>query len=462
VIGLLYPQSTALVTTPTPMLRFRLAAGLSSATVDVCADRGCRVVRWSSTVSTPVARMTIELPPGATFWRVRAHATDGGEVSSPTWVFRVGHRKAVVDTSWLEGWDFNGDGIDDVPLGWFGAHAYGGADVAHMAARTAALEGMPCSTYDLTRLACLGLGDLQPAGDVDGDGFADALAHVSLDGSLGVPDAPTVHVPAHVLLFRGRESGSPDPADSDVCAEMAAVVPLGDVNGDGFADVAVRCADTWRVYRGSKLGLLATKDTLRAPVIPALDVDADGLPDVLTGDGLRLGTPKGLGVALDVAPMPVADVVGAVARPDGTVDFVARRGDLRTAWRVVPGKASREVPWSWPRPLAGRGADVLVPVGDVDGDGFDDVAEGQDRMGGWVQLLPGGPHAPTEPVLRWSSDPVVSFGTPIALGDVNGDGYDDLGVHAVNDIDADEHLYFGGSRGVSARAAASWRVRGHP
>lgn len=103
-----------------------------------------------------------------------------------------------------------------------------------------------------------------------------------------------------------------------------------------------------------------------------------------------------------------------------------------------------------------------MPVGDVDGDGFDDVAEGQERLGGWVRLLPGGPHAPTEPVLRWSSDRVVSFGKPIALGDVNGDGYDDLGVRAVNDIDAEEHVYLGGAHGLGARAAASWNVRSRP
>ena len=93
-IGLLSPQSTALVTTPTPTLRFRLSGGLSSATVDVCADRRCRVVRGSTTVSSPTVRVTRELPPGAAFWRVRARAVDGGEVCSPTWVFRVGHRKA--------------------------------------------------------------------------------------------------------------------------------------------------------------------------------------------------------------------------------------------------------------------------------------------------------------------------------------------------------------------------------
>jgi hypothetical protein len=460
-IGLFSPQSTALVTTPTPTLRFRLAGGLSSATVEVCADRACRVVRWSSTVSSPAVRVPSELPPGAAFWRVRAPSVNGGEVSSPTWVFRVAHRKATADTSWLEGWDFNGDGIDDIPLGWFGAHAYGGAHVAHVAARTAALDGRPC-TNDLSRPSCLGLGDLRPAGDLDGDGFADALARVSLDGAISAPDGSAVHVPAHVLLFRGGESSSPDPVATDVCADMAAVVPLGDVDGDGFADLAVRCADTWYVYRGSERGLLATKDSLRAPVIPALDVNADGLPDVLTGDGLRLGTPKGLGVALDVAPMPVTDVMGAVARADGTVDFVARRGDQLTRWRVVAGAASREEPWAGHRSLGGRGRDLLVPVGDVDGDGFDDLAEGQDRVGGWVRFLPGGPHAPTEPVLRWGGDYVVTFGTPSALGDVNGDGYDDLGVRVVNDVDAEEHVYLGGSRGVSARPAASWKVRGKP
>jgi hypothetical protein len=121
-IALLSPQSTALVNTPTPTLRFQLSpAGLSSATVEVCADGGCGVVRWSSEVSTPAVRVAMDLPPGPAFWRVRAHGPDGGEVVSRTWVFRVAHRKAPVDTSWLEGWDANGDGIDDIPLGWFGA-----------------------------------------------------------------------------------------------------------------------------------------------------------------------------------------------------------------------------------------------------------------------------------------------------------------------------------------------------
>ncbi len=381
-------------------------------------------------------------------------------------MFRIGHRKGAADTSWLDGWDYNGDGFDDIPLGWFGAHALGGADVARLAARTAALGGRPCAN-DLSRPSCLGLGDLTPAGDVDGDGFADAVARVALDGAISEPHGFEVHTPAHVLLYRGDESSSSEPVDTDVCAEMAAASPLGDVDGDGFADLAVRCADGWRVYRGSARGLLATKDTLRPPVIPALDVNSDGLPDVLTGDGLRLGGPQGLGGALDVAPMPVEAVVGAVARADGIVDFVARSGDPITAWRVVAGAASRARPWATHGALGGgSGSVLLAPVGDVDGDGFDDVAAAQDRVGGWARLLSGGPHAPTEPVLRWvggsAVDGVATFGRPTALGDVNGDGYDDLGVRAVDDDDVEEQLYLGGSRGAGSRPATSFKVQGRP
>ena len=55
--------------------------------------------------------------------------------------------------------------------------------------------------------------------------------------------------------------------------------------------------------------------------------------------------------------------------------------------------------------------------------------------------------------MRWSSDAVVTFGKPIALGDVNGDGYDDLGVRAVNDIDA-EGLPFHVTLAVANRTAS--------
>jgi hypothetical protein len=467
-VALLSPQSTALVSTPTPTLRFRLSGGLSSAKVEVCADRGCRVVRWSSDVSTPVARVAAKLPPGPAFWHVRAHDADGGEVSSPTWVFRVGHRKAVVDTSWLMGWDVNGDGIDDLPLplGWFGAFVYGDTTPARAVVQTSALEGAPCSS-EKPRASCVGLGYLLGAGDVDGDGFADALSRVAADGSLSGPNgSEEVHIAPHVLLFRGRESGSPEPMDSAVCPDMRTAVALGDTDGDGFADVAVQCGETWQMYRGSERGLVAASGALRPPILSALDVNADGLPDVLTGDGLRLGATSGLGAPLDVAPMPVADVVGAVARADGVVDFVARQGRQFTVWHAAPGEASRAERRLSSRFLSGQSEESeepVVPVGDVDGDGFDDIAVGKPAQGGWVQVLPGGPRAPRESLLKLA-DRVVDFGWPVTVGDFNGDGYDDLLVRYIDDVDIgmNAYLYLGGPHGLASQPAAGWSAPSQP
>jgi hypothetical protein len=455
-IALLSPQSTSLVSTPTPTLRFRLSAGLSSAKVEVCADRGCLVTRWSSEVSAPVARVATKLPPGPAFWRVRARGADGTEVSSPTWVFRVGHRKAAVDTSWLMGWDVNGDGIDDFafPSGEYGGFVCGDATPAQAVAHTSAMEGKPCTSEMGLRASCLALGGLHPAGDIDGDGFADALLRAALEGSISGRDGGHVHIPPHVLIFRGREAGSPEPVESAVCPDMQAAVALGDIDGDGFADVAVQCGEGWRMYRGSERGLIAAPGALRPPVLSALDVNADGLPDVLTGDGLRLGGTSGLGAPLDVAPMPVADVVGAVARADGVVDFVARQGRQVTVWHAAPGEASRAV-----RRLSLRSptdAEVsVVPVGDIDGDGVDDIAVGNAMQGGWVQVLPAGSRGPSEPLLKaghWT----VDFGWPLTIGDFNGDGYDDLGVRDIDDMYMNAHVYLGGPRGLASQPAASW------
>ena len=458
-IRLWSPQSTALVVTPTPTLRFHFPTGVSAAKVEVCADRECREVRWSSEVSVGVARVSTELSPGPWFWHVRARGNRRTALESPTWVFRVNHRRATGGTSWLQGWDCNGDGLDDIPLGWSGSFALGSRAKAHAAQLSAELDGKPCGGMGAPP-SCLALGELLPAGDVDGDGFADALAHVGLEGDINV-GGNMMHVDQHVLLYRGRNGGIAEPVDSPVCAELRAALPVGDIDGDGFADVAARCDETWRLYRGSERGLLANSEVLTAPVVDALDVNGDGFADIMTGDGLRLGGPTGLGAPVDVAPMPVADVVGAVARDDGGIDFVAGRQGQLTAWEVVLGHAVHAVQRPWSRLAARRASETVAVIGDIDGDGFDDLAEGHADARGWVQVRPGGPLAPKEPVLG-CKDPMVDFGVPFAVGDVNGDGYEDLGVSDINDNNVDKSVYFGGPHGVASQPAVTWDSWGRP
>jgi hypothetical protein len=65
-----------------------------------------------------------------------------------------------------------------------------------------------------------------------------------------------------------------------------------------------------------------------------------------------------------------------------------------------------------------------LPVGDVDGDGYDDVVEYRvDGAGHESLLAPGGPNGVSGPTSRFD---ILRGGYPTPLGDVNGDGFDDV------------------------------------
>jgi hypothetical protein len=61
-----------------------------------------------------------------------------------------------------------------------------------------------------------------------------------------------------------------------------------------------------------------------------------------------------------------------------------------------------------------------------------------------------------------SKDTIVDFGVPFAIGDVNGDGYEDLGVSAINDNNFEKSVFFGEPHGVQPQPAATWSFWGHP
>ena len=122
---------------------------------------------------------------------------------------------------------------------------------------------------------------------------------------------------------------------------------------------------------------------------------------------------------------------------DGAVDVVvARPGANATGLLFIagtPGGKPRAVPWT-----EGRSADDLAtvtPAGDIDGDGYRDVLLLQphaDESRGAVQLLRGGAAAVPAAAARLRGDrPGARLGAKaVALGDVDGDGYGDVGVLA--------------------------------
>lgn len=256
--------------------------------------------------------------------------------------------------------------------------------------------------------------------DLDGDGFTD----VAVGCSVGT---------WQVSVYAGGEGGlSVDPAwseDSGGGTFGRSLAMPGDVDGDGYAELVAgntSLGDNGQVlvYMGGHDGLGHSAVVLSgdedhpvgAVVAAAGDVDGDGLADILSGGGPALET-----------PLAAAVFAGSAAGPSPTPSYHL----------------------AWPSGAQGFGAS-MAGVGDVDGDGWQDLCIGADGIpatggvagAGQVLCWRGGATGPDgTPTWTWA-DPVAGTmaGRAIAgAGDVDGDGFADvlIGRPAWSD---DQHL----------------------
>lgn len=188
------------------------------------------------------------------------------------------------------------------------------------------------------------------AGDVTGDGIADIV--LGIDGTAAFADS-FLSVSSYVNLLRGRGDGSFHAPISTIVGDGLATFAVGDLNGDGRADL----------------------------VTVELNPFTTGMPSV----AVRFAGPGGsfLDAASTAIAAPPAALVLGDAEGDGDLDILLAQGTAGLAWMHNDGQGAFSAPMVMPGIAEARS----VAVADLTGDGRPDLVVGGANG---VTLLAGG------------------------------------------------------------------------
>jgi VCBS repeat protein/FG-GAP repeat protein len=226
--------------------------------------------------------------------------------------------------------------------------------------------------------------------------------------------------------------------------EFSNGVVSADFNGDGFADVVAlntvqppvsSIASNIEAYLTTAAGVFAAPvaipDGFNPLYIANADINGDGLMDVVTAsyaDGAldvffnNKSTPGSFNPALVLNSPGASQVAIADMNGDGMLDLVSADFNVSLFLQTSPGT------FAAPISLYPGGAN-WVALGDLNGDGAADVAL-TDSVGVKVLMHTGAASSTTfaAPVSVFTQTPNANVvgGNIIAIGDVNGDGLNDL------------------------------------
>lgn len=262
------------------------------------------------------------------------------------------------------------------------------------------------------------------SGDVTGDGVEDIITGTGAGAAGG-----------HVKVFDGRTGAEIRSFFAYAAAFSGGVtVAAGDVNGDGFDDIITGAGP------GSTGGHVKVFDGATGQELQSFfafggfsggvnvasgDIDGDGRDDVIVGSG-----------------------------PGGGPHV-----------KVFDSGGGAELASFFAYPAAFSGG-VFVASGDVDGDGRDDIitGAGPGAAGGHVKVFSGASGAEIRSFLA-VDDPSFAGGVRVAVGDVTGDGADDIitGVGPGPIASGQSHVkVFDGRRGAELASFFAYGAASNP
>ena len=339
--------------------------------------------------------------------------------------------------------DINKDGYDDMIIGAPGASAdgyelfsgtvlvyLGSARGIHSMPDKILMDDMASSSFGI----CVAGG-----GDINGDGYSDVIIGAPAYGY----QQSQQEFYGRAYIYYGSPAGLPDTPGSFLSGEIVRrsfgymLVNAGDINGDGFADIAVSedgfdnqdySTGIVKVYTGSDTGLVTTYS--KKYTLPQVST--------FTGLGRKLAGGNDLngdGYSDLVINQPFYNYVDQ--SPGGSVLVTVPR--FWICYGSPAGLATDPVIISQ-APAGLTNETDISSAGDVNGDGYTDLALTGDhydtskgRYSGRMIIYHGSATGLTESGFEYADTGRLSPGLKIAgAGDIDGDGFDDLLVGAPN------------------------------
>ena len=383
--------------------------------------------------------------------------------------------------------DFNGDGREDLATGAPYEDIGSDTDAGMvLVLYSAGSGGLSSSGYQAINLGDGSLpqsaghesfGGVLAVGDFNNDGYDDLV--VSSGGGVSGVGIDTLYI------FWGGAAGL-STSNFQTITEIGypffweGSIAAGDLNGDGFDDLAVsNTNDAVRLYFGSVSGLAnggcPQSDTFGCPTQFTMEqlIDYWNLTNVGTkgsenaqpnfGKSLAIGDLNNDGYADLAIGAPGADaendcvvvVVNISDCNEGGV-FILYGNELiaqtHDSWVAGGEFISQEGPTSSDKNETGDAWGLSVAIGDISGDGYGDLVIGapEEDNTGSVTVIYGDDTGLRDYFHRWTPSDVTGigeqaagrFGAYIAVGNFNGDQWDDIAIGVpnkdVNNSDGDK------------------------